>query len=595
METLCYDIESNHYKFDLIKKIHCIAVGNLDTGKVDLYVTEEEQEEAVERLNNADILVGHNLLRFDHKVLEMFYPNFSPKQTHDTLIMSRLSKPNWMSHSLSTWGKALRFKKGDYAKTFKEKAGDLYVDGMEWFEYNKEMGDYCILDVRVNMRLYKELLKYAGKMFSWENLELEQYTIKLMEVQKGFGVGFNVDKAEELYYKLRDRRAELDKTITANFKGFYKKTKPFIPKRDNKRYGYKKDSALCKLVWENFNPASRDHIEFYFRKEYNWEPQEFTDSGKAKLSETILEELASRFPEAGPLAERFMIDKRLGMLSEGKNAWLKLQENGRIHGSVNPQGTVTYRATHSSPNLAQIPAVDKPYGKECRELFGPAKEGFVQVGCDMSGIEARLLGHYCARFDGGALNEIILNGDIHSHNQKLAGLETRAQAKTFFYALIYGAGDRHIGMQLGGGIQKGKRARANFMKNMVAYSTLLSRVQKFRKNNKNHIRGLDGRLFPVKNEHTSLNYLLQSAGAILSKEWMRQFHRLCEEAGYIHGKDYYQMLWVHDEIQLSVKEEYADEIGKLCVKAIEVAGEMHNLLIPITGEYIVGQNWKDCH
>ena len=607
MENLCYDIECTHYEFDKIHKIHCIAIGDLETGRTSLYVTEGEQQEAVQRLQKAKDIVAHNGIRFDDKVMEMFFPGCGIKTTRDTLVMSRLAKPKWRMHSLDSWGKVLRFKKGTYAADFKAAAGDSYVPSQEWQEYNEDMGQYCIQDVRVNIAVYNKLLQDVGQMFTWENLELEQYILDLMETQKNTGVGFNVQKAEELFYTLKDRRDELDITIKRNFDGFHKRTPVFTPKRDNKSRGYIKGSSMCKLEWQPFNPSSRDHIEFYFKKEYKWEPEELTDSGKAKLSETILKSLATRFPEAGPLAERFMIDKRLGMLSEGRNAWLKLQQNGRIHGSVNPMGTVTSRATHSSPNLAQIPSAqldddgkllwgaEGNYGADCRDLFGPHKKGFIQVGCDMSGIEARLLGHYCQRFDGGALNDVILNGDIHSHNQKLAGLATRAEAKTFFYALMYGAGDAHIGNMLGGTRFTGSKARATFMKNMPAYTTLLSRIKAFRKQNRKHIKAIDGRMIPVDNEHTSLNYLLQSAGAILSKEWIRQFHRLCKEAGYILGKDYYQMLWIHDEVQLAVREDIADAIGKLCVKAIEIAGELHKLKIPITGEYDKGTTWAECH
>ena len=184
MKKLCYDIEANHYEFDKLRVIHCIAIGDIETNKVSLYVTEEEQKEAVEILNNAEVLIGHNLIRYDHKALQMFQPQFKPIKTHDTLIMSRLAKPKWRTHSLETWGKVLNFKKGDYAKEFKEKAGDQYVQGQEWFEYNDAMGDYCKRDVLVNMSVYRKLLPYVGKSFSWENLELEQFTTEMMEVQK---------------------------------------------------------------------------------------------------------------------------------------------------------------------------------------------------------------------------------------------------------------------------------------------------------------------------------------------------------------------------------------------------------------------------
>jgi DNA polymerase I-like protein with 3'-5' exonuclease and polymerase domains len=206
-----------------------------------------------------------------------------------------------------------------------------------------------------------------------------------------------------------------------------------------------------------------------------------------------------------------------------------------------------------------------------------------------------LLAHYLYRFDNGAYAKACLSGDIHTFNQNLAGLPTRDQAKTWAYALIYGAGVDLLGSHLGGGAREGTISKNKFMKNCLGYATLLDRVKRFRKQNKNFIRGLDGRMIPVDSEHTILNYLLQSAGGILAKEWIREFHRLCSEAGYVHGRDYYQMLWVHDELQVSVKEELAETIGQLCVKAIESAGEIHKLNIPITGEFKIGQNWKDCH
>ena len=96
---------------------------------------------------------------------------------------------------------------------------------------------------------------------------------------------------------------------------------------------------------------------------------------------------------------------------------------------------------HRSPNMAQVPAVYSPYGKECRSCW-TVEEGYKLVGVDASQLELRMLAHYMA--DKEYINEII-NGDIHTTNQNLAGLESRDQAKTFIYALIYGAGDEKIG------------------------------------------------------------------------------------------------------------------------------------------------------
>ena len=138
------------------------------------------------------------------------------------------------------------------------------------------------------------------------------------------------------------------------------------------------------------------------------------------------------YPEAKLLSEYLLLDKRLGQLSDGQQAWLKAVDGitDRIHGRVNTNGTVTGRCTHHSPNMAQVPAVGAPYGKECRSLFGPP-EGYYQIGCDASGLELRCLAHYLARYDGGAYAQVVLHGDIHTTNQKAAGLPDRNSAKRF--------------------------------------------------------------------------------------------------------------------------------------------------------------------
>ena len=594
---LVFDIESNHYDLSIIHTIHCIVAQDVDTEKVYEFVGDDIPE-GVKFLESATELIGHNIIRFDIPAIQKFYPSFKPTATiSDTLIMSRLGKPKWFTHTLEAWGKTLRFKKGDYAEKFREEAGEDYEEGDEWQTFNKPMLDYCVQDVRVNRRVYIELLKLMPKMFSRDVLDLEQYTTQLMEDQKSVGVGFDKEKATKLMLTLMDRREELDAQLRESFGGFYKRGKEFTPKKDLKRLGYKKGSPMTKIIWTDFSPTSRDHIAYWLQKKYNWAPEEFTDGGKPKISETVLQSLAEMYPEAEPLAEHFMVSKRLSAISEGRGSWFNnLTPEGRIHGSVNPQGTVTYRGTHSKPNLGQVPKVGIPYGAECRELFSHGMgDGWSFMGCDMSGIEFRLLAHYLHQFDGGALTDTVLNGDIHSVNQKAAGLPTRDLAKTFIYAFIYGGGDGKLGSIVGGSQAHGAVLRAKFLKGMPAIATLIQRVNTYRKHNKGLIRGLDGRQIPVDASHVTLNYLLQSAGAILSKAWMREFHRLAAQAGFKWGQDYMQLLWVHDEVQCAVRRVRADELGAICVKAIENVGEHYRLNCPITGEYKVGQTWKDTH
>jgi len=105
-----------------------------------------------------------------------------------------------------------------------------------------------------------------------------------------------------------------------------------------------------------------------------------------------------------------------------------------VHGFVNPNGTITGRMTHREPNLAQVPSSSSPYGKDCRACW-IVPRGYNLVGIDASGLELRMLAHY---MNDKEFTDEILHGDIHSSNQKIAGLKSRNQAKTFIYAFIYG-------------------------------------------------------------------------------------------------------------------------------------------------------------
>lgn len=346
-----------------------------------------------------------------------------------------------------------------------------------------------------------------------------------------------------------------------------------------------------------FNPNSRDHISNRLMKIYGWKPVDRTPSGKPKVDETVLSKLP--YPEAKKLAEYMMIQKIIGMLAEGDNAWLKLQKDGRIHGSIITNGAVTGRATHSRPNVGQVPSVKKPLGAACRELFGT----YPQLGCDVSGLELRMLGHFMALHDNGEYAREVIEGDIHTINQKAAGLPTRDHAKTFIYAFLYGAGNGKIGSIVGKSPMVGGKLRKKFLTKVPALKRLQSGVQAACET-RGHLKGLDGRILHIRSSHAALNTLLQSAGALVCKQWIVEFVRLLKQHG-LYQTDVKIVAWVHDELQIEISEnlvcseENEDElrslVGDICVEAIERAGAHFNLRVPLTGEYKIGNNWKDCH
>lgn len=348
---------------------------------------------------------------------------------------------------------------------------------------------------------------------------------------------------------------------------------------------------MTKLKIVEFNPASRDHITNRLIKRYGWNPTVFTDGGKPKVDEKVISNLT--YPEVPAILDYLLVDKLLGMLSEGKQAWLKKEMNGRIYGSVNTGGAVTGRCTHSNPNLAQVPKVGKPFGKECRSLFEPTK-GMVLVGCDASGLELRCLAHYMARWDKGAYAKVILEGDIHSVNQQAAGLPTRDNAKTFIYGFLYGAGDRKIGSIIKGTEREGKKLRAKFLRNLPALGNLVTEVKKTAKE-RGWLRGLDGRRLHVRHMHAALNTLLQSAGALVMKMALVIADWLLQAEGLTPGVDYEFVLNIHDEMQAEVVPHKAEMVGEILASAIHAAGQFFNFRCPLAGEFKTGANWAETH
>jgi DNA polymerase-1 len=531
------------------------------------------------------MIIGHNIIKYDIPVLKKL-GTFNPKgEVCDTLVCTRLiwadvkqadftrtDFPRKLigSHSLAAWGHRLGNYKGDY-------------DG-GWEEYSDEMLEYCFQDVEVTYTLYG---KIADKEYSRQALDLEHEVAELIFEQEVAGFAFDTESAGKLYAKLSARKLELETQLKETFPDWEVKT-PFTPKVNNKKLGYEKGVPTYKVKQVQFNPGSRDHVANRLTTLRGWKPTDYTNDGKPKVDEMTLSKLP--YPEAKLLVEYYTLIKRLGQLGDGRQAWLKVERGGRIHGSCNTNGAVTGRATHAYPNVAQVPSCGAPYGRECRELF-TVPRGKKLVGVDVSGLELRCLAHYMARFDGGAYGEAVVNGDIHTTNQKAAGLAERSQAKTFIYGFLYGAGVGKLGEIVGKGGKEGTILKKRFLAKLPALATLIERVQKAAE--RGYIVGLDGRHLKVRSPHSALNVLLQSAGALICKQWMVEFNYALIEQGLKESCT--QVAWVHDEIQLETKEDMSDEIGKLAVECIKRAGDAFSIRCELDGEYNIGNNWAETH
>jgi DNA polymerase I-like protein with 3'-5' exonuclease and polymerase domains len=406
------------------------------------------------------------------------------------------------------------------------------------------------------------------------------------------GWTFDLKKAQNLYTMLIEQKDQIEKQLVETFGQWEEIDRVLIPKKDNKKLGYVKDMPVTKMKTVVFNPGSRVHIEKKLR-ETGWEPTEFTDSGRAKLDENIISKIEQ--PEAQLLVKYLLIQKRTSQIGFGDSGWLRLVgEDGRVHGSINSLGTVTGRATHSNPNISQVPSNKVEYGAECRSCFSVPK-GWKLVGADMAGLELRTFAHYLSSFDKGEYAKVVCEGDVHTFNQEAAGLPNRNMAKTFIYAWLFGAGDQKIGSIVGGSTKAGKELKERFLAKVPAIGKLKHSVDAAV--TKGWVKGLDGRRLPVRSSHVGLNLLCQSSGSILCKTWLVSFYDQMVTNGYQHGyeSDFVICGWIHDELQVACREELAETVGQLLVEQAKSAGKPYDFKVPLDSSFVIGNNWSETH
>lgn len=315
------------------------------------------------------------------------------------------------------------------------------------------------------------------------------------------------------------------------------------------------------------------------------------------------------------------------------------EEDGRVPTPAIEIGAATNRYRHIGVcNIARASSI---YGKEMRSLFG-CGENFIQFGFDYSSLENRVQGGYVMKYPKGQeLAEMLLAekpNDLHSVNAKKLGI-SRSDAKSFGYAILYGASAKKLANMLNVSLEKGKELYTNFWEAVPALKQLKDNLIKhWEANDKKWIQGVDGRKIMVRSPHSLLNFLFQSGGVISAKYTTVFLMQELESLGYIIDPFIAQpsvceMISYHDEAQLAVKkdlitfktfdtEEEAEkfkkswgEKGQLSnikngskwyvalpnpvslslEKATKKTEETLKLQFELAFEYDVHKNWYGCH
>ena len=617
---LIFDIETDGL-IENVSKLHCIVMVDANTKKA--YVCSDAPlkgvtntlAEGLELLHNASLLIGHNIIGYDIPVLEKLYGIQFTNATYDTLIASKLKYNNLAmidsnikrlppklkgSHSLKAWGYRLNVLKGEFGS-----------EAEQWEVLTQDMLDYCIQDVRVTYSFYNKIMLDPPPKNA---MNIEQAFKKVIVRQENYGWLFDIATAKKLHIELLTSKEKAYTELLTVFKPIKTWIPKSYPKVATKKDGSKSQVLLTQelngyhfnkdMEWGRyedieFNPQSVDHrvkfIEHYFGK-VKWE---LNENGNPKTGESDLIKLFEDKDFAKPLVNYLNISKLLGQLAEGKNAWLNsVRADNRIYGSVDTLGAVSRRCTHSKPNMAQVPSSRAYKGHECRSLFTVGK-GKKLVGCDADGLELRTLSHYMSKFDEGEYAKTVDEGkkeegtDIHTMNQKAAGLPTRDDAKTFIYAFLYGAGDEKIGSIVGGTAKEGKAIKAKFFKKIPAIKKLIESVVKEVKETK-FLLALDGNRYHIRSPHSALNTLLQGAGALVMKYYLVVLDKELSKK-YKAGSNYEFVGNIHDEVQIECDEDIAEDVAKIAVSTFDKVTTLLKFKIPLRGSASIGNSWADTH
>ncbi len=594
MKVLAFDIEADNLLVEATT-IHCGVIYDYQT---DEFTSFTDPQVLYEALMDVDRLIAHNGRMYDGPVLERIIGrpnNLGPlPPILDTLLISRLL---WSDrgtspaggHSLDAWGKYLGLTKE-------------HTDILDWSTFTPEMLERCESDVRIQKVLYEWMLP---RMSGWEEaIKLEHRVASIIAKQIENGFGIDLDKLDKLESNIMFEKAGLLDTLSHIKPWVNEKTlktpQYYTLRGSDVRYRIKSDAppkvrpdlipGPPKVKREEilFNPCSDEHIRRFLYEKYNWvgDESELTPSGKASVRGEVLEKLD--YPEAKTLCKLTELDKIIGFI---KN-WKSCQVNCRIHGSVITNGTVAGRMSHNNPNMGQIPSDSR-----CRELFVP-RDGWKLVGGDASALEAMMLGNRVAEWDDGAFGKLLEKENIHDVNQRLAGMKSRADAKTLYFKFIYGGKTDHK-------LEKKLYDACPGLKKLKDRCIRLAKTER-------HVTLVDGRKVHVRkrklygSERTTkekdsriygvaVNNLLQGDGAVVMKKALCIFYDNATERFGPHGERWALCANVHDEIQAECEPCIAEELGQTIVDSITKAGEYFNMKVKLTGAYSVGDNWAETH
>jgi DNA polymerase-1 len=625
MSRYLFDIEGDGL-LDAVTRIWCVYLEDIDTGEELEYIVGRD-DGWQDIMYNAKLLVGHNVVGYDFpamlKVLG-WRPN-SATNIHDTLLMSQ-SQDFWRfgreGHSLRRWGEFFGFPK---------------VEHEDWSQWSLEMGIRCRVDVRLNMLVYRHLMGEFQQVADVHPqfrhyLRAEHAVAKWSAKANYFGWPFDKPGAVALFAKMDD---QLNATIAAleyklgskavavdKLKGEVAVKVPKWNANGDYNHHVAKwfdidadtgsdeetrlvDGPYCRVLFEPLLLSSVTDVKVFLYRN-GWIPTEWNTKRdevtrrNVRTSPKITEDSLEFLGEDGTLYLEYLTTKsRHGILK----SWIaNVDDIGRLRGDCMVIGTPSMRMRHSG--IVNVPSADSTWGKEMRSLF-IAAPGWKIVGCDSAGNQARGLAHFLQSQD---YIDLLLRGDIHQYNADLLtkvmhslGFDItclRPNAKRALYATLFGASGAKLFGYVAGyqDAENGNKLKDGFLKGIPGFKRLMDKLEaQFEKTKKGpgkrgYITGLAGNRIYCDSKHKLLVYLLQAAEKATCGAAVMLTMRGLEAAGI----EYYPLIMMHDEFQVMVREERAEETLAIGVDSFREGPKLFGVTI-MDGDGKIGNSWYETH
>lgn len=605
-----------------------IAAYNLTNNRMEYW--EEGDLDWQKKFNDAELLVGHNILGFDIPMFKKLFNWVPNKKTklRDTMIMSQVLNYKRFpedSHSMEAWGISLGKPKQEHE---------------DWTQYSPEMLSRCVTDVELNVEIYK-ILRNEFNQAIQKNNKVKQY----MEVEHAVGKwcgqaelnGWPFDKQNaiklfnQMELELNNTREKLLPLLGMKAIAVDKKNGIVEPKKPKyiKNGHYDRHLAdwfgidpilgleeeidreivgeYCRVEFADLDLDSVSDVKiFLFRNgwkptEWNWKTIEDPDTGerkKIKMAPKITEDSLEFLEANGKLYAEFLTTKSRYSLLKG---WIEnCDDNNRLHGTCFTIGTPSMRARHNI--IVNVPSADSKWGPEIRSLF-ICPPGWKLIGCDSAGNQARGLAHYLKSED---FTNQLLHGDIHQYNADvltavlkemgITHVVKRGIAKRILYAFLFGASGEKLWTYIFGSPEKkkGNKLKAGFTKAVPGFKNLLEKLENIygstSQTGNGYIPGIGGNRIYCDSFHKLLVYLLQAAEkATCGAAVMLTMERL-EEAGI----PYEPYIMMHDEEDFGVPEEYSEQAAAIGKQAFIDGPKLFGITI-MDGDAKIGNNWYEVH